>query len=281
MRERPSRLRSVQDLQTSKGGRGSPMNQNRLPTIRLLRRPKRPRSPLRQSTTHRGNTTCIEIQGFRDRCIIQSTHVLDAIVAGAQAPKQVSEQRGERRVDPDELGGSPSRSARACSKAARRRSSSSADCTSVSRSRSRDTACSAASPAARAVASASWIRAATVSTVAPSAKTPAMRSSRDAQNEVLQAWPCSGSSVIAVQPHFQLLEARPGRKVGDAQFAVFDDVVLDHRRRWQCVQTASGTALRWPAAWTAGVGPDRWGGDVLCCDDNGVAVLLPYHLLAG
>ena len=55
MRERPSRLRSVQDLQTSKGDLGSPMNQNRLPTIRLLRCPKRPRSLLRQLTTHRSN----------------------------------------------------------------------------------------------------------------------------------------------------------------------------------------------------------------------------------
>jgi hypothetical protein len=32
-------------------------------------------------------------------------HVLDAIVAGAEAPEQVSELRGERRVDAGELGG--------------------------------------------------------------------------------------------------------------------------------------------------------------------------------
>jgi hypothetical protein len=55
MRERPSRLRSVQDLQTSKGGLGWPTNRNRLPTIRLLRCPRRPRSLLRQSTTRRSN----------------------------------------------------------------------------------------------------------------------------------------------------------------------------------------------------------------------------------
>jgi hypothetical protein len=32
-------------------------------------------------------------------------HVLDAIVVGAEAPEQVSELRGERRVDPGELSG--------------------------------------------------------------------------------------------------------------------------------------------------------------------------------
>ena len=32
-------------------------------------------------------------------------HVLDAVVAGAEAPEQVSKLRGERRVDPGELGG--------------------------------------------------------------------------------------------------------------------------------------------------------------------------------
>ena len=32
-------------------------------------------------------------------------HVLDAIIAGAEAPERVSELRGERWVDPGELGG--------------------------------------------------------------------------------------------------------------------------------------------------------------------------------
>jgi len=71
MRERPSRLRSVQDLETSKGGLGSPMNRNRLPTIQLLRCPKRPRSLLRQSTTRRGNAPASQDapdrHRFRDR----------------------------------------------------------------------------------------------------------------------------------------------------------------------------------------------------------------------
>ena len=62
MRERPSRQRSVQDLQSSKGGLGSPINQNRLPTIELLRCPKRPRSPLRQIMTHRSNAVHLKMR---------------------------------------------------------------------------------------------------------------------------------------------------------------------------------------------------------------------------
>jgi hypothetical protein len=103
----------VQDLQTSKGGLGSPMNQNRLPSIRLLRCLKRPRSLLRQSTTHRSNARASQnasdrtwpwrLQGQRRlqhplRRVVHRTHLRDsnrpsrsALVLGALRSQQTGE----------------------------------------------------------------------------------------------------------------------------------------------------------------------------------------------